>query len=144
MRGLVLRRSVSVGWQARVDRSEDERRPAQRAGDQSESEGSRAVSQPNASVTMPGPARAVDWTRSVSLPSPAFWCPHGPARFFGAGPGAKAFEAQRSKSAARFFVIGGSFMYQALYRKWRSKTFGQVVGQDHVTQTLRRDRKSVV
>ena len=43
MRGLVLRRSVSVGWQARVDRSEDERRPAQRAGDQSESEGSRAV-----------------------------------------------------------------------------------------------------
>ena len=33
-----------------MDRSEDERRPAQRAGDQSESEGSRAVSQPNASV----------------------------------------------------------------------------------------------
>ena len=29
-------------------------------------------------------------------------------------------------------------MYQALYRKWRSKTFGQVVGQGHVTQTLRR------
>ena len=29
-------------------------------------------------------------------------------------------------------------MYQALYRKWRSKTFDQVVGQDHVTQTLKR------
>ena len=29
-------------------------------------------------------------------------------------------------------------MYQALYRKWRSRTFDQVVGQDHVTQTLKR------
>ncbi len=29
-------------------------------------------------------------------------------------------------------------MYQALYRKWRSKTFDQVVGQGHVTQTLKR------
>ena len=28
-------------------------------------------------------------------------------------------------------------MYQALYRKWRSKTFDQVVGQDHVTRTLK-------
>ena len=36
-----------------MDRSEDERRPAQRAGDQSESEGSRGVSQPSASVTKP-------------------------------------------------------------------------------------------
>ncbi len=25
---------------------------------------------------------------------------------------------------------------QALYRKWRSQTFGEVIGQDHVTQTL--------
>ncbi len=29
-------------------------------------------------------------------------------------------------------------MYQALYRKWRSRTFDQVVGQGHVTQTLKR------
>ena len=29
-------------------------------------------------------------------------------------------------------------MYQALYRKWRSRTFDEVVGQDHVTQTLKR------
>jgi len=29
-------------------------------------------------------------------------------------------------------------MYQALYRKWRSKTFDEVVGQEHVTQTLKR------
>ncbi|MCL4834193.1 MAG: DNA polymerase III subunit gamma/tau [Caldilineaceae bacterium] len=28
-------------------------------------------------------------------------------------------------------------MAQALYRKWRSQTFDQVVGQEHVTQTLR-------
>ena len=28
-------------------------------------------------------------------------------------------------------------MAQALYRKWRSRTFNEVVGQEHVTQTLR-------
>jgi DNA polymerase III subunit gamma/tau len=28
-------------------------------------------------------------------------------------------------------------MAQALYRKWRSRTFSELVGQDHVTQTLR-------
>ena len=29
-------------------------------------------------------------------------------------------------------------MYQVLYRKWRSPTFSDVIGQDHVTGTLRR------
>ena len=29
-------------------------------------------------------------------------------------------------------------MYQALYRKWRPKTFSQVVGQAHITDTLQR------
>ncbi len=29
-------------------------------------------------------------------------------------------------------------MYQVLYRKWRSQTFSQVVGQEHITETLRR------
>ena len=29
-------------------------------------------------------------------------------------------------------------MYQALYRKWRPKAFADVVGQEHITQTLRR------
>ena len=29
-------------------------------------------------------------------------------------------------------------MYQALYRKWRPKTFADVVGQEHITSTLRR------
>ena len=29
-------------------------------------------------------------------------------------------------------------MYQALYRKWRPKTFSDVVGQEHVTETLQR------
>lgn len=28
-------------------------------------------------------------------------------------------------------------MYQALYRKWRPKTFDEVVGQEHITQTLK-------
>ena len=28
-------------------------------------------------------------------------------------------------------------MYQALYRKWRSQTFSDVVGQDHITTTLK-------
>ena len=29
-------------------------------------------------------------------------------------------------------------MYQALYRKWRPKVFADVVGQEHITETLRR------
>ena len=29
-------------------------------------------------------------------------------------------------------------MYQALYRKWRPKSFADVVGQAHITETLRR------
>ena len=29
-------------------------------------------------------------------------------------------------------------MYQALYRKWRPRTFGDVVGQEHITDTLKR------
>ncbi len=29
-------------------------------------------------------------------------------------------------------------MYQALYRKWRPKTFEDVVGQEHITETLKR------
>ena len=29
-------------------------------------------------------------------------------------------------------------MYQALYRKWRSKTFDEVIGQEHITEILKR------
>ena len=29
-------------------------------------------------------------------------------------------------------------MYQALYRKYRPKTFSEVVGQSHITDTLQR------
>ena len=29
-------------------------------------------------------------------------------------------------------------MYQALYRKWRPRTFDDVVGQSHITETLKR------
>ena len=29
-------------------------------------------------------------------------------------------------------------MYQALYRKWRPKVFADVIGQDHITETLRK------
>ena len=33
---------------------------------------------------------------------------------------------------------GGVPMYQALYRKYRPKTFSEVVGQQHITDTLQR------
>ena len=33
-------------------------------------------------------------------------------------------------------------MYQALYRKYRPQTFSDVVGQEHVTETLRNAVKS--
>lgn len=33
-------------------------------------------------------------------------------------------------------------MYQALYRKWRPQTFDEVVGQEHITETLKNQVKS--
>ena len=35
-------------------------------------------------------------------------------------------------------LTGGGAIYQALYRKWRPKAFADVVGQEHITETLRR------
>ena len=32
---------------------------------------------------------------------------------------------------------GGEGMYQALYRKWRPKVFDDVIGQEHITETLK-------
>ena len=29
-------------------------------------------------------------------------------------------------------------MYQALYRKWRPKVFSDVIGQEHITETLKK------
>ena len=37
-----------------------------------------------------------------------------------------------------FFAKEDTGMYQALYRKWRPKTFSEVVGQEHITGTLQR------
>ena len=31
---------------------------------------------------------------------------------------------------------GGNLAYEALSRKWRPKTFGEIVGQGHVTRAL--------
>ena len=33
-------------------------------------------------------------------------------------------------------------MYQALYRKWRPRTFDEVIGQQHITETLKNQVKS--
>lgn len=33
---------------------------------------------------------------------------------------------------------GGGILYQALYRKWRPRTFDDVVGQSHITDTLKK------
>ncbi len=33
-------------------------------------------------------------------------------------------------------------MYQALYRKWRPQTFDQVIGQEHITETLKQQVRS--
>ncbi|MBO4378957.1 MAG: hypothetical protein J5889_08335, partial [Clostridia bacterium] len=46
-------------------------------------------------------------------------------------------------SDSLFFVLallcegGGNRVYQALYRKWRSRTFSEMVGQEAVIRTLR-------
>ena len=34
-------------------------------------------------------------------------------------------------------------MYQALYRKWRPQTFADVIGQQHITDTLRAQLQSL-
>jgi DNA polymerase-3 subunit gamma/tau len=36
------------------------------------------------------------------------------------------------------FLERRNFVYQALYRKWRPKTFTDVIGQPHITETLQR------
>ncbi len=44
----------------------------------------------------------------------------------------------RTEDAFFIYPKGVLFMYQALYRKWRPKTFADVIGQSHITETLRR------
>lgn len=43
----------------------------------------------------------------------------------------------RSLTSACFFLWEGTALYQALYRKWRPLTFADVIGQQHITDTLR-------
>ena len=38
----------------------------------------------------------------------------------------------------RILAKGECAMYQALYRKWRPKVFSDVVGQEHITETLKK------
>jgi len=40
-------------------------------------------------------------------------------------------------SHLRKFFGGGNVSYQAIYRRWRPKTFDDVVGQEHITKTLK-------
>ena len=40
--------------------------------------------------------------------------------------------------APQLFERRKTVLYQALYRKWRPQTFSDVVGQEHITETLRR------
>ncbi len=35
-----------------------------------------------------------------------------------------------------YFYRGGGFLYQALYRKWRPRTFEEISGQQHITKIL--------
>ncbi len=44
----------------------------------------------------------------------------------------------QSGEQVHFFCRGGVPVYQALYRKYRPKTFSEVVGQQHITDTLQR------
>ena len=38
-----------------------------------------------------------------------------------------------------FVRRGDTALYQALYRKWRPRTFDDVVGQEHITTTLKHE-----
>ena len=43
------------------------------------------------------------------------------------------------KGCLSFYGKGENGMYQALYRKWRPRTFEEVVGQEHITTTLKNE-----
>ena len=45
-------------------------------------------------------------------------------------------------SRAIFIGKGGAGLYQALYRKWRPQTFDEVIGQKHITETLKNQVKT--
>ena len=47
-----------------------------------------------------------------------------------------------SHGSGSIFFEGRDWMYQVLYRKYRPQTFDDVVGQDHVTRTLKNEIKS--
>ena len=64
--------------------------------------------------------------------------------FFFAEPADNCIELFR---ASAFFKNGSFYrevflVYQALYRKWRPRTFDDVVGQGHITETLKRQVQS--
>ncbi len=48
----------------------------------------------------------------------------------------------QSCQGSQFSVPGDGSMYQALYRKWRPQTFDEVVGQQHITETLKNQVKT--
>ena len=51
-------------------------------------------------------------------------------------PRGSRFRSCTREDICCFFIGGGVLaMYQALYRKWRPKTFSEVVGQAHITDT---------
>lgn len=58
------------------------------------------------------------------------------------GRGVSAAAARRFafllKRNINYYQKGSLFMYQALYRKWRPKTFDDVVGQEHISEILKR------
>jgi len=54
------------------------------------------------------------------------------------GSGSERMLAEGILWRVYFCFSGGGSMYQALYRKWRPKAFADVVGQSHITDTLRR------
>ena len=43
----------------------------------------------------------------------------------------------QSCQGPQFCFLGVGRMYQALYRKWRPKVFDDVIGQEHITETLK-------
>ena len=53
-----------------------------------------------------------------------------------------AYRHMTKKKLFNFWIRGERIMYQALYRKWRPKSFSDVYGQPHVTRTLQSQLES--
>ena len=82
-------------------------------------EGSSTKRSSSGAAERPGPSRSSWWARGTSRST----------------EGARQFDSARPPRPEE--VVTSTVPHQALYRRWRAQTFGEIVGQEAVVETLR-------